>query len=311
MPLRGLVYIVENPVLLVFHGMKMTVSKSQIINYYDSCEIDYRWLWDLKNSRAMHYGYWDSGVRTLGQALLRQNEIMIERAGITAADHVLDAGCGVGGSSLFLARTPGCQVTGISISARQIERARQYARDEDLAERARFEERDFTNTGFADGEFSVVWAVESVCHAADKLDFLREAFRVLRPGGRLILCDGFASREDYRPDEKQIMQRWVNGWAVESLDHPAAFSSAAEAVGFTNINYENITEFILPSSRRLYRLAAPSYFFGRIAEVLRIRSRTQTGNIVAARDQYRALRRELWEYGMFYAEKGGTAAAGS
>lgn len=281
----------------------MPVSKSRIINYYDSCEIDYRWLWDLTNSRAMHYGYWDADVSNLGQALLRQNDFMASRVGLSDQDQVLDAGCGVGGSSLHIARQYGCSVTGISISARQIARAKQYAREEGLEDKVDFLERDFTDTGFPDGHFSVVWAVESVCHAHDKMDFLREACRVLRPGGRLILCDGFASRDTYDAADSALMQRWVNGWAVESLETGDAFCESAGRAGFSNIRYEDITPNILPSSRRLYRLATPSLIFGRLAQMFRIRSGIQTQNIVAARDQYRALQRNLWHYGVFYGEK--------
>ncbi|MEQ9363198.1 MAG: methyltransferase domain-containing protein [Leptospirales bacterium] len=281
----------------------MPVSKSRIIDYYDSCEIDYRWLWDLKNSRSMHYGFWDSEVSNLGQALLRQNDFMADRAGINGEDRVLDAGCGVGGSALHLARRFGCSVTGISISARQIARANQYAIDEGLADKVEFLERDFTDTGFADESFSVVWAVESVCHAPDKSDFLREAFRILRPGGRLILCDGFASREAFEAPDEKLMRRWANGWAVESLESDRAFRDGAREVGFENIRYNDITTNILPSSKRLYRLAVPTLIFGRLAQFLRFRTSVQTQNIVAARDQYRALRRNLWHYGIFYGEK--------
>ncbi|MCR9142251.1 MAG: methyltransferase domain-containing protein [bacterium] len=281
----------------------MPVSKSRIIDYYDSCEIDYHWLWDLKNSRAMHYGFWDAEVSSLGQALLRQNDFMAERAAIDSEDRVLDAGCGVGGSALHLARRVGCHVTGISISARQIARATEFAREEELTDKTEFLERDFTDTGFPDEHFSVVWAVESVCHARDKMDFLREAFRVLRPGGRLIVCDGFASRRNYSEPEERLMRRWVNGWAVESLESDEAFCDGARDIGFQNIHYEDITTNIMPSARRLYRLAMPTLFFGRLAQLLRIRSSVQTQNIVAARDQYRALRRKLWHYGIFYGEK--------
>lgn len=280
----------------------MAVSKDHIVEYYDSCEIDYRWMWDLENSRSMHFGYWDSGVRSLSDALHRQNETLARRAGITPGDHVLDAGCGVGGSSLYLAREIGCSVAGISISATQIDRANRYAQDEGLSDRVRFKEQDFVRTDFPDGSFSVIWAVESVCHADDKTDFLREALRLLRPGGRLILADGFEAQPEYSHEEFALMQSWVSGWAVSRLANARQFEASARALGFENIEFQNITANVLPSSRRLHRMASLSLVFGRMAELLRLRSQIQTQNIVAARDQHLALLRGLWCYGVFYAE---------
>ncbi len=280
----------------------MAISKGHIVEYYDSCEIDYRWMWDLENSRSMHFGYWDSSVRSLSDALHRQNETLARRAGITPDDDVLDAGCGVGGSSLYLAREFGCSVAGISISPAQINQANRYARDEGLSDRVRFVEQDFTRTNFPDGSFSVIWAVESVCHANEKADFLREAFRLLRPGGRLILADGFEAHPEYSHEETALMQSWANGWAVNRLANARQFEASARALGFANTELRNITENVFPSSRRLHRLASLSLLFGRMAELLRLRAQIQTQNIVAARDQHLALRRGLWFYGVFYAE---------
>lgn len=284
----------------------MAFTSDKIIEYYDSCEIDYRWLWNLNDAKALHYGYWDDGVRSLSEALTRQNDWMAELAGITSADSVLDAGCGVGGSSIHLAKNYGCTVTGISLAARQIEQAQGFARAAGLPEEQfEFLVRDFTDTRFEDASFTVVWAVESVCHAERKADFLREAFRVLQPGGRLILCDGFVPRpwDEYTGDDAAVLKSWVNGWAVDHLADRDGFVQDAVDAGFTNVSFEDITERVLPSARRLYRLAVPTIWIGRVAEFLRIRSRTQTQNIIGARDQYRALRRGLWRYGRVYAEK--------
>ena len=79
----------------------MRSKKSAIVEYYDTCEGDYRIFWDLDRSLAMHAGYWDSETKTLADALKRENEILAELAGVTSSDYVLDAGCGVGGSSIF------------------------------------------------------------------------------------------------------------------------------------------------------------------------------------------------------------------
>ena len=73
----------------------------RIIEYYRVTENAYADTWDLHNSLSIHYGYRDKKAKSFRQSLQRMNEVMMEAAAIRASDQVLDAGCGVGGSSLF------------------------------------------------------------------------------------------------------------------------------------------------------------------------------------------------------------------
>src|SRR5262245_23710534 len=100
--------------------MKLTAYHNNIVDYYTATENAYKDSWDLDNSLAIHYGYWDEKVKDFPGSLVRMNEVMMEAAVIQSTDKVLDAGCGVGGSSIFLAEQIGCGVTGISLSERQI-----------------------------------------------------------------------------------------------------------------------------------------------------------------------------------------------
>lgn len=96
--------------------MPPTDYHEKIVQYYKDTENAYKDSWDLNNSLAIHYGYWDEQVKTFSQSLIRMNEVMVETAGIKSSDIVLDAGCGVGGSSIFLAAKLGCKVSGITLS---------------------------------------------------------------------------------------------------------------------------------------------------------------------------------------------------
>jgi len=71
---------------------------------------------------------------------------------------VLDAGCGVGGSAIWLAREKGAHVTGITITPHQVDAANKNAQRHKVADKVRFERRDFTATGYPDASFDVVWA---------------------------------------------------------------------------------------------------------------------------------------------------------
>ncbi|MBS1920830.1 MAG: class I SAM-dependent methyltransferase [Bacteroidetes bacterium] len=101
--------------------MQPTEYHQRIIDYYKASENSYKDAWDLKNSLAIHYGYWDDTVRSFRQSLSKMNEVMAITAQIKRTDKVLDAGCGVGGSSIFLAKWISCHVTGISLSEAQVQ----------------------------------------------------------------------------------------------------------------------------------------------------------------------------------------------
>ena len=78
--------------------MQLTNYHKNIVDYYTESENAYKDSWDLNNSLAIHYGYWDDKVKSFRQSLLRMNEVMMEAAEIKTKDKVLDAGCGIGGS---------------------------------------------------------------------------------------------------------------------------------------------------------------------------------------------------------------------
>jgi 27-O-demethylrifamycin SV methyltransferase len=114
---------------------------------------------------------------------------MIAAAQIESAVQLLDVGCGTGGPSCRLARDHGAHVTGITTSAVGVESARRMALSSGLGSQAVFEQRDGMDNGFPSESFDRVWVMES-SHLMPKRDSLiSECARVLRPGGRLALCD--------------------------------------------------------------------------------------------------------------------------
>lgn len=278
-------------------------NKEAIVSYYDNCENDYRLFWDLDRSFALHAGYWDETTHTLTEALERENEILALMANIGPEDRVLDAGCGIGGSSLYLARHYGCEVVGITLSAKQVETASRLAQSSPQPLPVTFRVMDFTQTSFPSESFDVVWGLESICHAPDKKAFIREAYRLLKPGGRLIVADGFLLKEGLSPQESKAMGYWLRGWGVSNLDSVDRFQYHLSAVGFEKINYRDITSNVLPSSKRLFRISLPAVALSTVGEWLGMRSKVQTANLWAAYYQYTTLKKKLWQYGIFTATK--------
>jgi tocopherol O-methyltransferase len=278
-------------------------SNNDIARYYDVSEVHYKQLWDLDRSRSLHYGYWDATTKNFHEALLNINKVLSRHANIQATDKVLDAGCGIGGSSVWLGKNIGCSVTGISLSAKQVATANTIAQKEKVDHAVKFEQQDFTATTYAAETFDVIWAIESVCHAADKSRFLKEAFRVLKKGGRLIMAD-FFKKENLTGNDAALIQRWANGWAIDDFATIEKFEEQLIAAGFTSHTIENATAAIHRSAKRLYI----SYFPGAVGGFLyRLfhRKATEFGkkNIDTAYLQYKCLQKGLWQYQIISAVK--------
>jgi cyclopropane fatty-acyl-phospholipid synthase-like methyltransferase len=95
-----------------------------VISYYDSTWLDYRWLWLNDENHAIHFGYHDGLPRSHAESLLNTNRVLAETAAVQRGDRVLDAGCGVAGSGIWLAEQRGATVVGITPVRTQVKRAR-------------------------------------------------------------------------------------------------------------------------------------------------------------------------------------------
>lgn len=277
--------------------------QERITKYYDQAFRDYWWILGTRRHFGMHCAFYDEEHRTHDAAILNSNRILARKAGVKENVRVLDAGCGVGGSAIWLAKHTGAKITGITLSASQCQKAQKLAEEQGVAGETKFFVRDFLDTGFPDNHFDVVWFLESACHAEDKYDLLREAYRVLAPQGRLVIADGFQKKETLDIEEAEIMRKWLDSWAVPNLAHVSNFASLVQKSGFKNIRQEDVTENIRPFSQWLYRRSMVAYPIIKIFEWLHLRSREKTSNVEGALWHYRTLRRGLWAYMIYTAEK--------
>ncbi|HZG38904.1 MAG TPA: methyltransferase domain-containing protein [Nodosilinea sp.] len=163
----------------------------KIQTFYD----DSSGLWEQIWGEHMHHGYYGPDGRQRKNRRQAQIDLIDECltwAEVTEAADILDCGCGIGGSALELATRFKARVTGITLSPVQAQRATERAVAADLGgdapPRATFQVADALNTPFADQSFDLVWSMESGEHMPDKVAFLQECYRVLKPGGKLLMA---------------------------------------------------------------------------------------------------------------------------
>ena len=159
--------------------------------HYDQVSHAWRYLM----GESFHYGYFETSDQSLDSATESLTREMAKRGQIGAGHRVLDVGCGIGGPALYLAETFDCRVTGISTSDVGIASANEKASESGRREQLAFHVRDGMQNEFEDAAFDRAWVMESSHLMPDKAKMLLDSARVLRPGGRLVLCDIIVHRD--------------------------------------------------------------------------------------------------------------------
>lgn len=273
-----------------------TYTPQDVANYYDQTEVHYRRFWKFEEALGLHYGIWSAGIKNLKEAVLNTNKLLAELGEIKSTDFGLDAGCGVGGSSIYLAKNIGCKVTGISLSEKQAATAAEFAEKHGVAQLVSFKAMNYTSTSFAENTFDFVWAIESMQTAVDKSDFLKEAKRVLKPGGKILIADCFKSY-NYPFAKNKLMRLMFNGWAITDVLSSEEFIKEAGQFGFILNKEEDVTKEVYPSVVRFF-FAAVIGMFGTFFYNVFIKKASYFSRVhyKTGLSQFFAYKKKLWKY---------------
>jgi cyclopropane fatty-acyl-phospholipid synthase-like methyltransferase len=203
----------------------------------------------------MHFGYFRRGLNPfhLEPMLEQMNREILTRLHVLPDEpsDILDMGCGVGATLRSLAhQLPAASLTGITLVPWQIERGTELNNESPSAARIQLVLGDYEHAPFPSASFDAAYALESSCyaHAANKSAFLAEAHRLLRPGGRLAVADGFLLHPPpRRGPQHAIYRRLCDCWVIETLGEIQPFILELERLGFHNIQVEHLQYRVAPS----------------------------------------------------------------
>ena len=182
--------------------------KHRIIKHYDAISPYYRSLW----GEHLHHGYWIRGDESKEKAQLQLIEHLAQLAGVKPGSEILDIGCGLGASTLYLAKNYKAAVTGITISEVQVEMAAKAAATEQLD--AKFLLMDAEAMHFQK-QFDLLWAVESISHFEHPTEFFASATKLLKPGGIFAITDWFRKKNLDSEEAKKFIDPIQKGMLVE------------------------------------------------------------------------------------------------
>ncbi|MBD2089212.1 methyltransferase domain-containing protein [Microcoleus sp. FACHB-1515] len=227
----------------------MTASlQQQIREFYDASS----GLWEQIWGEHMHHGYYGatgSDRKDRRQAQIDLIEELLAWGNVSQAENILDVGCGIGGSSLYLAEKFNARATGITLSPVQANRAIDRARTANLSDRTQFLVADALNTPFADNSFDFVWSLESGEHMPDKARFLQECYRVLKPGGTFLMATWCHRSIDQAPltaDEQNHLNDIYRVYCLPYVISLPQYEAIARSIGFADIRTADWSQAVAP-----------------------------------------------------------------
>ncbi|HEV2564419.1 MAG TPA: class I SAM-dependent methyltransferase [Microvirga sp.] len=227
-------------------------SSDAVAEHYDELDPFYRDIW----GEHVHHGLWTTGYETPDQAVEALIAHLVDTLDLEPGQRVCDIGCGYGATAEWLAGHYGVYVTGVTLSPAQFRQA------EGRAARSRllnFMLQDWLANTFDDDTFDHVTAIESSEHMPDKQRFFDEAYRTVRPGGRLALY-AWLARDRVRPwEERHLLEPICREGRLPGMGTETDYRIWAERSGFIVDGVEDLSRRV----RRTWSLCA-----GRVAKKL-------------------------------------------
>ena len=198
--------------------------------YYEICTEFMVFGW----SESLHFAPL-SPRESLEESQIRHQRLMIERLELQPEMSVIDVGCGVGGPMRRVVHEAGVRVLGVNNNEPQLERAKSLNAAAGIVDLVEYLHASFMDmSAIKDDTFDRAYAIESTCHAPDKVGAFSEIYRVLQPGA-LFWGQEMCLTDRFDPDDRrheQIKRELMRGIALKEIATTHEVDRALEAAGF-------------------------------------------------------------------------------
>ena len=212
------------------------IAREAVASHYDELDHFYRDVW----GDHVHHGLWLRGDETREEAVRQLAELVATSAQIAPGVRVCDIGCGYGATARLMAER-GAKVTAITISPAQFEVARDGGAGNPNLQ---FLLGDWLENDLASDSFEAAIAIESSEHMPDINRFFAEAHRVLRPGGRLVICAWLSSENPSAQAKKWLLEPICREGRMPNLGSASDYRSLGERAGFRLDRSDDITHSV-------------------------------------------------------------------
>ena len=226
---------------------KTETNRIEMIDFYNEATEDYKfWSKDFN----MHFGYFvpfRTNPFKRDSMLNQMNAQMIKRMNIGTSKHrLVDLGCGMGGTMRHVLKTYKNVIAyGVTLSDFQVKHGNMLLKGENGI----ILKENYNKTSFTYNSFNSAVAIESFCHSGHNDNSIKEAHRILKPGGKLIIADAFLKKNvpELCKGSKYAYNKLCNHWSLEKLETIDNMIEKIKSFGFKNVKIENASFKVAPS----------------------------------------------------------------
>lgn len=201
------------------------LAEGVVADHYQELDRLYRDIW----GEHVHHGLWRTGRESPEEAVDQLTRFVAEQAGVRPGDRVCDIGSGYGASARYMVKNFGAKVTALTITPAQQDYAEATA---PVDGNPNYLLRNWLDNRLPAASFDAAYAIESIEHMADKARAFGEAYRVLRPGGRLALCAWIAAEAAQRWERRHLLEPICHEGRLPGMGTETDYRSLLAGAGF-------------------------------------------------------------------------------